>query len=142
MNKISRVFLFSIFFIIAFNAPVFYLKADFLDAFYKTLILELLILIPITTIVFYLVLTIMPGKLLDSACYIQYEFADFICINDFHILLFLLLIFSPILIHIISLQRLHRKCKSYDKRLNDLLSEQLPVKVESRKSNEIMELPS
>ena len=58
MNKISRVFLFSIFFIIAFNAPVFYLKADFLDAFYKTLILELLILIPITTIVFYLVSSI------------------------------------------------------------------------------------
>jgi hypothetical protein len=88
-------------------------------------------------VIFYLLLTIVPGSLFYFLPLYEYKFSKVICIDDFHILLFLTLIFLPLFIHIISLNILHIRCKKYDTKLTSLLVDELPKKVEGGKRGEI-----
>lgn len=55
MSKFFRIVILSLFFIMAFNAPLFYLKSDFIDDIYSVLITDIVILIPSTILIFYLI---------------------------------------------------------------------------------------
>jgi hypothetical protein len=94
-------------------------------------------LIFFSAVVFYLVLTIIPSHWLCVFPLKEYNYSTRICIDDFHILLFLGLIFLPLFIHLISLNILYIRCNWYTKNLDELLSEELPNKVEGGKKGEI-----